>query len=104
MPADATEDTLLEQLASGKRVTGTFHVTSGSDALMDRDFDAITFHKCTVIGGDFCSSIFRRCVFDGVLFKNAALVGVTFDGCRFLRCKFLDVQGKCHHIKVTFLL
>ncbi len=59
---------------------------------MDLDLKNVTFKDCTIIGGDFCSSIFSHCTFDHVLFKDLAVVGVNFDQCNFIKCKFWNIQ------------
>lgn len=86
------ETYLLQLIKSNNTVSGEFKIKRGSDVLMDLDLKNIKFKNCTILRGDFCSSIFNNCTFDNVLFKNLALVGVTFDYCNFIKCKFSNVQ------------
>lgn len=87
-----SETYLLQLIKSNNIVSGEFKVKQGSNVLMDLDLKNIKFKNCTILGGDFCSSIFSNCTFDNVVFKNLALVGVTFDYCNFIKCKFSNVQ------------
>lgn len=82
----------MQLIKSNFTVSGKFKVKQGSDVLMDLDLNNIKFKNCMILGGDFCSSIFRNCTFDNVLFKDLALVGVNFDNCDFIECKFSNIQ------------
>ena len=82
----------LQQIKSGSIVSGDFKIKRGSNILMDLDLKNIKFKNFTMLGADFCSSIFSNCMFDNVLFKDSALMGVTFDNCNFIECKFSNVQ------------
>ena len=84
---------LLQLVKSINTISGEFNVKRGSNTLMDLDFKNVKFKNCTILGGDFCSSIFSNCTFDNVLFRDSALVGVTFDNCDFIKCKFSNVQA-----------
>lgn len=92
MPEYKNEVNFLELIRSNGVVSGKFKIKQGSDVLMDLDLKNIKFKNCTILGGDFCSSVFSNCTFDNVLFKNLALVGVTFDNCDFIECKFSNIQ------------
>lgn len=86
------ETDLLKLIKANKIVAGEFKIKQGSNDLMDLDLKNITFKDCTILGGDFCSSIFNHCTFDNVLFKDLAVVGVNFDHCNFIKCKFSNIQ------------
>ncbi len=87
------ETDLLKLIEANKTVSGEFRISQGSNDLMDLDLKDVIFKNCTIIGGDFCSSIFSHCTFDHVLFKDLAVVGVGFDHCNFIECKFSNIQS-----------
>lgn len=87
------ETRLLQLMESSNVVSGDFQAIRGSNVLMDLDLKNVRLKNCTILGADFCSSVFKNCTFDNVLLKDSALVGVTFDDCNFIECKFSNIQS-----------